>query len=156
MTSTALAQCFSPAKMERAERFLGLSGAAEIGPQMADAMLGQLLSALQSGNPDISDRVIAVSKEEANKLFAKELGPGGGLLAQLATIYCKRFSDEEIDAFIAFYDSPAGRKFRASQSSIFQESVKIGNAWGMSIAPELVRSIDRVLTREGIKIPQTR
>ncbi len=154
LTSAALAQTNSTEKLRRIELMLESSGASQIGQQMADAMAGHMLKVLQTSNPELTDRVIAIAREELMKVMSKDLGPGGPLMTQIAAVYSKHFTDEEIDAFVAFYDSAAGRKLTASQSLLFQDTSQIGRAWGAAVAPELIRSIDRVLTREGIKIPK--
>jgi hypothetical protein len=140
-------------KFQRTARMFELSGASDLAKQGADAALVQSLKVLHTSHPDIADRVIAVAQEELKQQLVRDLAPGGAFLVQLTESFDKRFSEEEIDALISFYESPVGRKLVAVQPTIVEENMQIGTAWGQKIAPELVRRIDRALAAQGIKFP---
>ena len=139
-------------KLQRAQRLLELTGAAKMGEQFGALVVTQMVSVLKTAKPDIPSRALEIVKDETTKLLAQNITSQNGLLFQIATLYSQYFSDDEVRTMIAFYETPIGRKLVASQPLLFQESVKIGNAWGQSLSGELGRRIRTALEAESIKL----
>jgi hypothetical protein len=53
------------------------------------------------------------------------------LLGMLVPIYQKHISLPDLKAIIAFYQSPAGKRFSEKTPLIMQESMQAGQQWGM-------------------------
>jgi hypothetical protein len=58
----------------------------------------------------------------------------GELLEMLVPIYQKHISLPDLKAIIAFYQSPAGKRFSEKTPFIMQESMQAGQQWGMKLA----------------------
>lgn len=60
----------------------------------------------------------------------------GELLEMLVPIYQKHISLPDLKAIIAFYQSPAGKRFSEKTPIIIQESMQVGQQWGIRLAEQ--------------------
>ncbi len=58
------------------------------------------------------------------------------LTEMLVPVYSKYLTIEDLNALIAFYKTPAGKKYAKSTPEIMKESMQVGQQWGMKIAQE--------------------
>jgi hypothetical protein len=119
--------CHSPAQQEisqdkRAEidKMLRLTGM----EKLAGQMMSQMMSMMQQQMPD-------VPKEFWTKFQAK--ADVHELVEKIIPLYDKYYSLEDLKAINAFYESPIGQKMLLTLPQITQESMKIGQDWGMKI-----------------------
>lgn len=98
------------------------TGAAEMGTMVFDQLLAQLKAA------GATDAQITEVKKEFNVEQLVDL---------LVPVYQKQFTEEDVKAFLEFYQSPAGKKLVEKQPAIMQESMVIGQQWGMGIAQKI-------------------
>jgi uncharacterized protein len=59
------------------------------------------------------------------------------LVDSIAVLYAKRFSQDDLQGMLAFYQSPVGRRVRELQPGLVTESSAIGQRWGMRIGAEI-------------------
>lgn len=62
-----------------------------------------------------------------------------GLYDQLAEVYMESYTEAEIDAILAFYASPIGKKMLSETPKITEKSMKIGQEWGMQLQPLIAK-----------------
>ena len=74
------------------------------------------------------------------------------LADQLADLYAKYFTADEIRQIETFYNQPVGRKMLQLTPQITQESMKIGAAWGTKIEQEIRGRMIDELRKRGHKI----
>ncbi len=60
------------------------------------------------------------------------------LLGLMVPAYQKHLEQADVDAVIAFYETPAGKRFVAAQPKILQDSMPIVQKWGAELAQELM------------------
>ena len=124
------------AKRADIRRLLKLTGAGDLGKQVATQMLGQF----QHAQPGVPKKFW----EE----FAKEIDPDK--LAELTVpIYARHLSHDDVKQLIAFHESPIGKKLIKVQPLIMQESMLAGQKWGA----ELGEKVARKLVEEGYQLP---
>lgn len=58
-------------------------------------------------------------------------------------IYDKHFTEAEIDAIAAFYQSPTGQKMLSKMPDIIAESQQAGMAWGQKIAEKVMADMEK-------------
>ncbi|MCF0063471.1 DUF2059 domain-containing protein [Dyadobacter chenwenxiniae] len=58
------------------------------------------------------------------------------LVNMLEPVYSKSLSQDDLQQLIAFYQTPIGVKYAAKTPAIMQESMQVGQQWGMKIANE--------------------
>tara|TARA_Y100000589_G_scaffold747_1_gene681 strand:+ start:283 stop:741 length:459 start_codon:yes stop_codon:yes gene_type:complete len=63
------------------------------------------------------------------------------LVELLVPVYQKHFSVEDIRELIKFYESPIGQKLAVKTPLITQESMQVGQQWGMKIGQDFVKKM---------------
>ncbi len=109
-------------KEELTRKLLQLTGAADLGTQMMEGMAGQFRQ-----TPGISQEFIDTFLE---------LAKPEELIDLIVPLYVKAFDEQTLKDAIVFYESPAGRKLVEMQPQITQESMVLGQQWGMKLAEE--------------------
>ncbi|MEM6633770.1 MAG: DUF2059 domain-containing protein [Bacteroidota bacterium] len=64
------------------------------------------------------------------------------LVDMLVPVYSKHLTEEDMHAVIEFYSTPVGKKFAEKTPLITQESMQIGQSWGMKIGEEFVKKME--------------
>lgn len=108
------------ASKESVNKLMQLTGAGDLGTQM----MNQMLPAMQKMIPDAPAAFWDTFKQEMD---AKEL------MAAIVPVYQKQLSEEDIQAILNFYSTPAGKKLISAQPAIMQESMIIGQQWGQQV-----------------------
>ena len=63
------------------------------------------------------------------------------LVGLIAPIYNRHFTEEDLDAIIEFYNTPAGKKLGEKTPIITQESMTAGQQWGMQVGQKIVNKL---------------
>jgi hypothetical protein len=127
--STAHAEV-SEAKRVEIEKMLRLTGTEKLMSQM----ITQMLSGFRAQNS-------SVPPEFWTKM-EKEMDPHD-LLDQIIPLYDKYYSLEDMKAANAFYESPAGQRILKAMPDLMQESMKIGQKWGMEKAQHITEELKK-------------
>ena len=70
------------------------------------------------------------------------------VMEQIAAVYARNFTADELREAVAFYRGPTGQKFVQKLPAITQESILIGQRWAQSVGGELRgRMIDELRKR---------
>ena len=93
----------------------------------ADAMFSQIVMQFKSVKPGVTDEQWAAVKKDVYDVEVAELNK------QLIPVYKKHFTQEEVLAIIAFYESPTGKKLAEKTPLIAGESMQSAQAWGMGL-----------------------
>lgn len=56
------------------------------------------------------------------------------LVDRLVPVYQKHFTEADLNGFISFYRTPIGRKLAEKSPLVMQESMAVGQQWGLEIA----------------------
>jgi hypothetical protein len=128
VSAAPAAQEASP-KEKKIRKLLEVTGSAAMGKQVMDTMLDHF-----SKSADIPEGFIAKFKETANPESLVEL---------LVPIYLKNLDEETLDGTIAFFESPAGKKFIKAQPLIMKESMEAGQKWGAQAAQKALKAIEK-------------
>jgi uncharacterized protein len=115
---------------EKVRHLLQLTGAGELGTQMID----QMIVSFKQTMPDVPD--------EFWTGFRAKVKPSD-MVDMLVPVYEKHLTEADLDALIAFYSSPVGRRFVEKQPLILADSMKIGQAWGERLAGEVVDELQK-------------
>ncbi len=75
-----------------------------------------------------------VSAETWNGMEAEMLKVSmDDLVTKLIPVYKKYLTLEDVEGMIEFYNSPLGKKFAKNTPLIMQESMQVGQQWGMEL-----------------------
>ncbi|MEL6777751.1 MAG: DUF2059 domain-containing protein [Cyanobacteria bacterium J06597_16] len=116
-------------KVEKIETLLELTNADDLSTQVMENMVDQF----RQSSLEVPDQWWDGFIEKAN---------ASDINALLIPIYDRNFTEAEIVAIIEFYESPAGQSVLAKMPLVVQESMSVGQAWGQSIAEELIRELE--------------
>jgi uncharacterized protein len=117
------------AKEKKIRKLLEVTGSAAMGKQVMDAMLDSF-----QGNAGLPAGFIEKFKETAQPEKLVEL---------IIPIYMKNLDEECIDGALAFFESPAGKKFIKAQPTIVQESMAAGQKWGTEMAEKTLKALEK-------------
>ncbi|WNG42804.1 DUF2059 domain-containing protein [Archangium minus] len=114
-------------KEQKVRQLMALTGAEDTGRQMIDMMTGhfQQMSKIPPG-----------FMEKFREMAAQE-----SIVDLLVPVYMKNFSEEDLDAAIAFHGSPAGKRFLAAQPVLLQEAKAVGEQWGVRLAEKTLQAL---------------
>ena len=101
------------------------------------AIIPQILNSMKGMRNDVPD--------EAWKELEKEfLGESVTELNNLLIpIYKKHFTHEDVKGMIAFFESPIGKKLAEKTPVISQESMAVGQQWGMQIGTRVGEKLSK-------------
>ncbi len=94
------------------------------------AVIPQLFSQFKAMNTKVS---AGVWTELENEM----LSDVSELQKMLIPVYQKHFTQSEIRAIIAFYETPAGRKFAEKQVPLSQESMQVSQSWAQLVGQKV-------------------
>lgn len=103
--------------------------------EVFDVTIKQMISSLKKTYTEIPAKHWDLMEEEFLKSGKEEL------VDLIAPIYIKYFTKEDLDKIIEFYNTPIGKKLAEKTPAITQESMKVGQKWGMKLSQRL---LDRI------------
>ena len=124
------------AKTAAIRRLLELTGAARLALQGMETMVPAQRAANPQVPPAFWDAFLAHAHRDLNQL-----------VDSMVPIYAARFSQQELEQLVRFYESPLGKHLTEAQPQILQESMQVGQRWGMQIG----KAIGESLARSGVK-----
>ena len=130
------------------ERLLDVTGSTKMGVQMATMMSGQVMDGLLRQH-DIPQKAIDLAKAVVNEEITRAFEGPDSMTAEIARLYAKHFTHEEVKGLLAFYETRLGQKMIAVTPALLQESVTIGQTWSQRIMPRLGAQIENRLRAEG-------
>lgn len=134
MSGATAASAEEPSREEElARELMEVSGVSEMMQQVMTQMLQPLRSSGQ------------VSQEFLDEFLAR--ADLDGLEAAVTDIYAKHFTAEEMEATLEFYRSPAGQSILQKMPVVMQESMVIGQQWGMELGQKISEELEA--RREG-------
>ena len=93
----------------------------------SNAMFSQIVMQFKSIKPGVTEEQWAAVKKDVFDVEVTELNK------QLIPVYKKYFTQDEVKAIIAFYETPAGKKLAEKTPLITVESMQSAQAWGMGL-----------------------
>ncbi len=111
-------------------------------------MLTQLKQSMSPPNPKIQRELDQVFEEVQKQFIARR----DEVLDQIAVLYARTFTAEEMKALADFYRSPAGKKFIAALPDLTTEAMRMGSAWGQQIAQDAERKVRDEMRRRGFDL----
>lgn len=105
-------------------KLLDITGSGKLGVQVMEGMIGNF----KMSNPNVPADFWDEFKKEANPQSLVDL---------IVPIYDKHFSHEDIKGLITFYEGPLGQKITQTMPQITQESMAVGQKWGMELGMKI-------------------
>ncbi len=115
------------AREKLARELMVVTGAGDLGKQVIEGMTAQL-----SGNAAMApflEKFVELAKPDE-------------LVDLVVPLYVKTFDEETLQAALDFYNTPAGKTMIAATPQLTQESMALGQAWGMKLAKQAQEAVD--------------
>jgi hypothetical protein len=144
----ARAQAPSPEAMAAAKELIEASRAADQFKTLLPLISQQLKPAIAQGRPEVErdyDQIMPLLTELAQRQFAQ-------VADDMAAIYARNFSVEEMRQITAFYRSPVGQAFLDRFPAVAQQSLAVGQKFGESLVKEMQRTLTDELRKRGHKL----
>jgi hypothetical protein len=135
-------------KLQAARDLLKATNAEEQFAVVVPLMFRQMRQAMPPPGPDQQDSVDQVFAEVEKQFVARS----GELIDQIAVLYARMFSVEEMTTLTEFYKTPVGRKFIEATPQLAAEAMQLGNVWGQKIGREAEQKIRAELRERGIEL----
>ena len=129
----ARAQTPSPDAMAAAHELIATMRAADFFKTIMPALMQSFKPAIVQNRPQVErdyDAIVPLMLESMNARLNE-------LNEQIAAVYARNFTADELREAVAFYRGPTGQKIVQKLPVITQESMAIGQRFGQSIASEL-------------------
>jgi hypothetical protein len=141
---------FDPERLDLARQMVEASGADALTRQLLDLVSRQIADLVRRSNPEhgeaAADIVEAVLVPEAKRRSPE-------MLEAMARLYAERFTAEELQSYLDFYLTPAGRKLVATAPELLVEGQRLGQAWAQLILQDSWAQIIERLKANGLKPP---
>ncbi len=115
--------------------------------QMLPSIMQALKPAIVQGRPQAEKDIDTLMPILVDGMSARV----DDLANDIAAVYARNFTPDEIRDLVAFYRTPAGQKFIEKQPIVARESLAVGQAWGQKIAGELQSRMVEELAKRGTK-----
>lgn len=136
---------FTPEQLALAQRAIAASksnvGFDDILPVLSEQTKGLYIRS----NPALASEIEAVADEVALQMVPKRRD----LDKTIQEIWARRFTTEELEAIIAFYQSPAGSKLAELSPEMLALSVGAAKQWGDEISTLMVTRVREEMEKRG-------
>jgi len=145
---SAFAQSPSPEALAAAKELIVTMRAADQFKALLPIIVNGLKPAIVQNRPQVEKDYDAIMPLMMSAMNARV----DRLIEQIAGLYAKYFTADELRQVTAFYRQPAGQKFLSHMPAIAQESMAMGQKFGESIANEIQGQIINELRKRGHNI----
>jgi hypothetical protein len=122
--TTSIAHCQTPTDYQKTlRRMFEVSGTQE----SYKVAITQMFGMLKQQQKNVPEEVWAELQNEFNETSLNDL------VEMLTPIYEKHLTQGDLQKVIDFYQSTVGKKFASKTPEIMQESMQVGQQWGMRI-----------------------
>lgn len=144
----AMAQEVPPEQLALARKYIDLTDRAAIYEvTMVEIGIGTMRQIVQQ-NPEILDQTNAA----IGKTLEEYKDRKGELLDQFARVYAIRFTIEELQQIVAFYESPVGQKLSAANSEANADLQKVLQVFTNNMRQEFFAKVRAELRAQGVEI----
>lgn len=135
----------SAAAMATASKLIKVTGATNLFKPLIAGVIEQAKTSFLQQNP-----TLAKDLNEIGAKINKDLEPRfSELTHEVARLYATRFSDQELKAILAFYQSPTGQKLLAQQPQIIDASMNFAQNWANKLSDEVIQRMRAELKKRG-------
>lgn len=148
LSGPVLAQQPSPAALKTAGEIVKVTGALELFTPLVPGAIEQARLFFVQQNPLLNNDATEVATQ-----LRKELEPRiSEVHNKVIEIYASHFSEQELKDILAFYTSPAGKKFLVAQPKVVDESLKFAQDWAGAFSDEIIGKMREGLKKKGHKL----
>jgi hypothetical protein len=142
-SSPAFSQDISESHLKAARAAVAAIHATDAFDNILPSAAAGLEQQLIQKNPDMQALITSTVSEKALSLASRR----ADLEKEAALAYAKVFSEQDLDAMAAFYNSDSGKKLLESGPIVTREVVKAADIWQNGIARDLAQQVGETLQK---------
>lgn len=146
--SPAFAQEVAPEQLALARKYIDLTDNAAIFETTVVETGIETMRQIVTQNPEIMDQ----TDEVIGEVIKEYNGRKGELLDQFARIYAIRFSMEELNQIVAFYESPTGQKLARANMELNTDISRVLQVYTNNLRTEFFAKVRSALRAKGVEI----
>jgi len=135
----------SAAALATAKELISFTGSAAVFDPLIAGVVEQAKLLFLQQNPALGKDV----NEIAGKLRTDLAPRFVELTDEMALLYATHFSESELKAILAFYQSPAGKKMLAQQPTVVDASMKFAQNWANKLSDQVIARMREELRKRG-------
>ena len=144
----AMAQEVPPEQLELARKYIDLTDRAAVyETTLVEIAIGTMRQ-IVTQNPEVAE----LTNTAIGKVLEEYKARKGELLDQFARVYAVRFSIQELQEIVAFYESPTGQKLAAANSEANADLQKVMQVFTNNTRPEFFAKVRAELRAQGVEI----
>jgi hypothetical protein len=137
----------SASERKKILELMEIIGAKNISRQVSVSFAQQLSYGLKQAQPDIDPEAFKVVASVTDQELATHEDE---LLEKMVPLYAKHFTEADLDALLAFYRSPIGRKTVDAMPALMQESMELAIDESKASVPKIQERVTEKLRADGI------
>lgn len=99
------------------------------------AVVTQMMVMVKQNNPNVPTAIWNDFEQEMLNTSLDDL------VEMLVPVYQKHLSQEDLKSLIVFYQTPAGKRYAEKTPLIMQESMQVGQQWGLQIGQKVLQKL---------------
>lgn len=144
----AMAQEVPPEQLALARKYVELTDRAAVyETTLVEIAIGTMRQ-IVTQNPEVTEQ----TNTAIGKILEEYKGRKGELLDQFARVYAARFTIQELQEIVAFYESPTGQKLSAANFDANTDLQKVMQVFTNNTRPEFFAKVRAELRAQGIEI----
>ncbi len=145
--SASQAQYITPEHTAAAKAAMVATGASSRLDKILPELAAFIKAGLITNRPDIETEISEIVDETAISLAPRR----GPLEDEVAAIYVKLFTEEELRTIETFFTSEAGLKFLNITPTLFQEVDRIAKVWRNGVTRDMQEQVQQKLKEAGLQ-----
>jgi len=135
----------SAASMLVAKQLIQVSGATTLFSPLISGVVEQAKILYLQQNPGLAKDLGEIAPKIREQLQPRF----NELTDEVARLYATRFTEQELKAILAFYQSPTGKKMLAIQPQLVDDSMKFAQDWARKLSDQVVDTMRTELKKKG-------
>ena len=145
LAPAAYGQQPSAAAMATAKELITVNGATAVFSPLIAGVVEQAKLLFLQQNPGLAKDLNEISAQ-----IRTDLAPRfSELTNEVATLYATHFTEDELKAILAFYESPVGKKLLVTQPRLIDSSMKFAGDWANKLSGEVTAKMRAELQKRG-------
>ena len=135
----------SPAALATAKELVAATGATALFNPLIAGVVEQAKLVFLQQDPGLAKDLNDIASQMRTNLAPRF----GELSNEVATLYATNFTDDELKAILAFYQSPVGKKLLDRQPQVIDSSMKFAQNWANKLSDEVIAKMRDELKKRG-------
>jgi len=135
----------SPASLLIAKQLINVTGATQLFDPLIAGVIEQAKLLYLQQNPGLAkdlNEIAANMRKQLQPRFSE-------ITNEVAKLYATHFTEQELKAILAFYQSPAGKKLLAQQPAVIDSSMKFAQDWANKLSEKVTAQMREELKKRG-------